>query len=63
MTKKQFRMLSPWRREYAAYMLGSRPDEPNVPDARDPYRVGSRASRRWNAGQQAAVLAVIDGEE
>lgn len=63
MTKKQFRSLSPWLRGYAAYMLGSRPDEPNVPAECDPYRAGSRASRRWNAGQQAAVLAVIDGEE
>jgi len=63
MTKKQFQALSPWRRGYAVYMCGSRPDEPNVPDESDPYRGGSRESRRWNEGQRAAILAVIDGEE
>lgn len=63
LTKKAFAALSPFARGYAVYMLGRRDDQPNVPDEQNPFPSGTRAHRRWAAGQDAAIRDVVDGEE
>jgi hypothetical protein len=41
MTATTFAALPPWARGYVVYMLGSRDDEPDVPDESNPYPDGS----------------------
>lgn len=63
MTKEEFEALNPFDRGFAAYMLGAREDEPNVPDEENPYSPDSIEFERWDAGQEQAVLAAQDSEE
>ncbi len=63
MTAKRFSALPPRARGYAVYMMGSRDDEPHVPDETNPYQAGSADAAAWNAGAWAAYLEVLDGEE
>lgn len=62
-TKKAFNALSPYGRGYMVYMCGERVDQPNVPDEPNPYPPGSRAARRWDRGQAAAVRDAQDGDD
>lgn len=59
----EFEKLNPFQRGYAAYMFGSRDDEPFVPDEDCPYPDGSTERLRWMEGQSLGVLHAIDSEE
>ena len=63
LTAERFAALPPRARGYAVYMVGSRDDQPNVPDERNPYPVGSSDAQEWDAGALSAYLEVLDGEE
>jgi|GEM_PF-5843948 len=63
LTKEEFERLSPRDRGYAVYMLGSRDDQPNVPDESNPYQEGTEDWAQWNVGQQLGVLEAQDSEE
>lgn len=63
MTRKRFQSLTPRERGYATYMLGSRVDEPHVPDEKNPYPAGSAEAQQWDAGQYSAMLDAQDSEE
>lgn len=63
MTAATFAALPPRARGYVVYMLGSRDDEPDVPDEANPYPDGSAEHREWKDGAWAAYLEVLDGEE
>lgn len=39
MTEEQFLSLKPRQRGYVVYMLGSRDDQPHVPDEAEPVRM------------------------
>lgn len=62
-TAAEFQRLTPYWRGYVVYMYGARPDQPNVPDEKNPYRVGTDDHHEWAAGQVAAAQGVQDGEE
>ena len=62
-TRDEFLALSARVRGYAAYMLGSRDDEPNVPDESCPYPADSDQANEWHEGQRLAVLDAQDSEE
>lgn len=62
-TKEEFESFSPFDRGYAVYMCGSREDQPNIPDEKNPYPDGSHERQRWNDGQLRAVLNAQDSEE
>jgi hypothetical protein len=63
MTRVQFLALSPRDRGYVTYMMGSRNDEPHVPDEKNPYPAGSLQAVQWDEGQYRAVLDAQDSEE
>ena len=63
MTAERFAALTPRARGYAVYMLGSRDDEPHVPDEANPYQAGSADAKAWDDGVWDAYLEVLDGEE
>lgn len=62
-TAAQFAALSPRDRGFVVYWMGSRDDQPNVPNESNPYDAGSREAELWNQGQREAVIAAIDVEE
>lgn len=63
MTTERFASLSPRDRGFVVHMMGSRDDEPNVPDEANPYQIGSAEAAAWDVGAFAAYLEVLDGEE
>jgi len=63
MTAAAFQTLPPRARGYVVYMLGSRDDQPNVPDESNPYPVRSAEHSEWKDGAWSAYLEVLDGEE
>lgn len=63
MTKEKFEALEPGARGYTVYMAGCHPDQPNIPDEKNPYPEGSVEHKRWEDGAMAAYLAVLDSEE
>jgi hypothetical protein len=63
MTAKRFASLGPRDRGFVVCMMGSRNDEPHVPDEDNPYQVGSAEAVAWDAGAWGAYLEVLDGEE
>lgn len=63
LTQAQFDALTPYQRGYAVYMLGSRSDEPNVPEEKCPYPAGSPDAAEWDSGQFQAMLTAQDSEE
>lgn len=60
MTKEEFAALSPWAKGYAAYMAGARSDQPNIPPI---YHPTPEERADYEAGLQAAIIEVINGEE
>jgi len=60
MTKEEFEQLTPYERGYAVYMLGCRDDEPNVPEEKCPYRIGTPEELAWSRGQTQALINVQD---
>lgn len=63
MTAERFAALSPRQRGFVVYMMGSRDDEPHVPDEDNPYQTGSVEAAEWDEGAFNAYLEVLDGEE
>jgi hypothetical protein len=62
LTKEEFDRLGPRSRGYAVYMMGSREDQPHVPDESNPFEYGSFEWEEWRIGQQKAVLEAQDSE-
>ncbi len=62
-TVDEFAEAEPYEQGYAVYMLGSREDQPNVPNNTCPYDPESVEAECWNAGQKAAVIDAQDSEE
>lgn len=66
-TKQQFDEFSAYGRGFAVYWVGSNPDEPHVPNEKNPYPHGSVEWADWNRGNQAAMIAAMiaaqDSEE
>lgn len=60
MTKEEFTELDAFQRGHIVYMKGKHSDEPNIPDEENPYKPGALTHRRWNAGQQSAVIEAQD---
>lgn len=63
MSAAEFRALSPLARGYAVYMVGSRDDQPNVPDEKNPYRPGTQEHRDWSDGAARAAASAQDGDD
>ena len=56
----EFASLSPYGKDYAVYMLGSRDDQPNVSEE---YTPSPEELAEYDRGQHQAVLDVQDSEE
>lgn len=63
LSKEEFERMPPHARGYAVYMLGSRPDQPHVPNESNPYPPGSIDAENWDAGQRMAILHAQDMDE
>lgn len=63
MTKAAFEKLGAYARGYAVYWCGENPEQPNVPNERNPYKPGTKAHAEWDRGQYAAMQDAQDGEE
>lgn len=59
-TAEEFAAFTPRQRGYAVYMCGSRKDQPNVPNEKNPYPNGSNEWREWNSGESAGIIEVQD---
>ena len=60
MTAAEFVNLRPRGRGYAVYMAGARPDQPNIPNEKNPYTKDSLQAKAWDEGQFEAVLEAQD---
>lgn len=56
-TAKQFEALGPGAKGYLVYMLGSRKDQPHVPEN---YRPSPGEIKQFAAGQQQAIIEAQD---
>ena len=59
MTTDCFNSLSAFWRGFHVYMKGTRSDQPNVPDEKNPFPSGSN-HEGWEKGQLEAILIVQD---
>jgi len=57
---EEFAELPAFDKGYAVYMLGERPEQPNVPLV---YSPAVAEAEDYYRGQHAAMLAAQDGEE
>lgn len=62
-TQEEFQAFTPRQRGYAVYMVGSRADQPNVPDEENPYPRGSKAYAEWMSGLAQAIVHAQDCDE
>ena len=62
LTKEDFEALQPHTRGYAVYMCGSRDDQPNVPDEKNPYPEGSKENEQWANGAMAACIEAQESD-
>ena len=59
-TENEFKNFTPRQRGYAVYMVGSRNDQPHVPDEDNPYKFESFEWDEWEIGRDKAILEVQD---
>lgn len=62
-TKKEFEALTPKERGFVVYWCGENPKQPNIPNEKNQYPVGSREYKQWDEGAFEAMLAAQDSEE
>lgn len=62
LSKEEFESLKPWARGFIVYMNGTRDDQHNVPDEKNPYAEGSADHDDWDSGNYQAMLDVQDME-
>ena len=60
LTKEEFDNLTPYLKGFAVYMMGSREDQPNVPET---YIPNEAEKEEYEKGNFKAMLNVMDCEE